>query len=177
MGGFFGGLQAGWNWQVDRVVLGIEGDISVADINGEMELYSKTATASVSGGSKVDWFGTARLRGGFLATPELLVYATGGLAWGSVKASYDLDLGSFGQLDGDTSESHMGWSLGGGLEYAVTRNIFVKTEYLYVDLGKAELLNEDLAGIVNTQARGSVDLKIEQDISFHTVRAGVNYRF
>lgn len=175
--GFFGGLQAGWNWQVERFVLGIEGDISVADIAGEMELYSDTANASVKGGSQVDWFATARLRGGFLATPDLLLYATGGFAWGSVNASYDLDLGSLGQLDDGTTESHMGWSLGGGLEYAVTPNISVKTEYLYVDLGKAELLNEDLSGIINSQARGSVDLKIEQDISFHSVRAGINYRF
>lgn len=177
-GGFFGGLQGGWNWQMDRLLLGIEGDISLADINAEAELYSKTAEASVSGGSTVDWFATARLRGGYLANPDLLLYATGGLAWGSVSASYDIDLNGFGSLDDSTSKSQMGWTLGGGFEYAVTHNISLKTEYLYVDLGSARLLKEDLGGTGAGQAnRGSTTLKIDQDVSFHTVKAGINYRF
>lgn len=177
-GGFFGGLQAGWNWQMDSIVLGVEGDIALSDITGELEIYSDTANASISGGSTVEWFGTARLRGGFLATPELLVYATGGLAWGSVNSGYDLDLGQIGSLDDDTTESHMGWTIGGGFEYSVTENISLKTEYLYVDLGDAELLDLDLVDAFGgTAADGTASLSIDQDISFHTVKAGVNFRF
>jgi len=176
-GGFFGGVQAGWNWQVDSLVLGVEGDISLSDIAGDLEIYSLTAGASIGGGSTVEWFGTARLRGGFLATPELLIYGTGGLAWGSVNSGYNLDLGPI-TLEDDTSESHMGWTVGGGFEYAVTESISLKTEYLYVDLGDAELLDLDLVTALGYQPiYGTANLSINQDITFHTVKAGLNFRF
>jgi outer membrane immunogenic protein len=176
--GFFGGLQAGWNWQMDSIVLGVEGDIALSDITGELEIYSDTADASIGGGSTVEWFGTARLRGGFLATSDLLVYATGGLAWGSVNSGYDLDLGGLGSLSDDTTESHMGWTIGGGFEYAVTESISLKTEYLYVDLGDAELLDLDLVDALGGPPdAGTANLSIDQDISFHTVKAGLNFRF
>ena len=51
--GFFGGLQAGWNYQIDNIVLGVEGDINLSNIESELELYSDTASASISGGSPV----------------------------------------------------------------------------------------------------------------------------
>jgi outer membrane immunogenic protein len=176
--GFFGGLQAGWNWQIDSIVLGVEGDIALSDITGEIEIYSDTANSTISGGSTVEWFGTARLRGGFLATSDLLIYATGGLAWGSVNSGYNLDLGGLGGIDDDTTESHMGWTVGGGFEYAVTESISLKTEYLYVDLGDAELLDLDLVTALGYEPiYGTANLSIDQDISFHTVKAGVNFRF
>ena len=149
--GFFGGLQAGWNYQIDNIVLGVEGDINLSNIESELELYSDTASASLSGGSEVDWYGTARLRAGFLATPDLLLYATGGLAWGSVTAQYDLDLNQFNQLVGefiptsdDTSESHMGWTVGGGLEYRLTENIGLFTDARYMFSGVSRLPNNNL---------------------------------
>jgi len=174
--GFFGGLQAGWNWQMDSLVLGVEGDIALSDITGELEIYSDTADASISGGSTVDWFGTARLRAGFLLTPELLLYGTGGLAWGSVTSGYDIDLNEIGQFDDDTSESQMGWTIGAGFEYQVTENISLKTEYLYVDLGEAEILDLDLGDALGGDP-GLANLEIDQDIAFHTIKAGVNFRF
>ena len=174
--GFFGGVQAGWNWQMDSIVLGVEGDIALSDITGELEIYSDTADASIRGGSTVDWFGTARLRAGFLVTPELLLYGTGGLAWGSVTAEYDIDLEPFASLSDDTSESQMGWTIGAGFEYQVTDNISLKTEYLYVDLGEAELLDIDVIDELGGPP-GYSDLTIDQDITFHTVKAGLNFRF
>ena len=176
--GPFGGLQAGRNWQSDSIVLGVEGDIALSNITGEIEIYSDTADASIGGGSTVEWFGTARLRGGFLATSDLLIYATGGLASGSVNSRYEVDAGSFGSLDGDTTERHMGWTVGGGFEYAVTESISLKTEYLYVDLGEAELLDLDLVALADIEPEaGTANLSIDQDISFHTVKAGLNFHF
>ncbi len=181
--GFFGGIQAGYNWQMDSIVLGIEGDISVSNVKGELELYSDTADASVSGKSEVDWFGTARLRAGYTATSDLLVYLTGGLAWGSVTSSYDFsnqgDLGplGIGGVDDSTTNSHMGWTLGGGFEYAVTEHVSLKTEYLYVDLGDHDVMNRDLARLVGSPEGIRANLKINQDIAFQTIKAGINYRF
>jgi outer membrane immunogenic protein len=175
--GFFGGLQAGYNWQMDSVVLGIEGDISLSNVKGEIELYSDTADASVSAKSEVDWFGTARVRAGYTATSDLLVYLTGGFAWGSVTSSYDGDLGSFGQISDSSTNSHMGWTIGGGFEYAVTEHVSLKTEYLYVDLGKQQALNQDLAKLVGSPEGLTANLKINQDIAIQTIKAGINYRF
>ncbi len=173
--GFFGGAQIGYNYQVDNFVVGIEGDISASNIESKLNLYSDTANAEVSGNSEVDWFATARLRGGYAATSNLLLYVTGGAAWGSVTSGFDADLGSFGSLSENNSTSHMGWTLGGGFEYAVTEHISLKTEYLYVDLGKQDLRNIDLAALADVDA--SAKLSIDQNVSFSTVKAGINYRF
>lgn len=169
-GGFFGGLQAGWNWQMnENIVLGVEGDISKSNIKGELGLHvDDPLNLNIDAGSTVDWFGTARARAGFLATPDFLIYATGGLAWGSVTAHYDLD--QLGGSDDETTD-HMGWTLGGGVEYAINDHLSLKTEYLYVDLGKENLLDTDFG------TQGEIKLNIDQDIAFHTVRAGLNYRF
>ena len=175
-GGFFGGGQIGYNYQIDNFVLGVEGDIAGTNIEGKVRLYSDTANAEVSGHSEVDWFATARLRGGYAATSNLLLYVTGGLAWGSVTSGYDADLGRFGSLSDSTTNSHMGWTLGGGFEYAVTENLSLKTEYLYVDLGKQKVQSFDLAEMANID-NVAADLTIHEDIAFSTVKAGINWRF
>ncbi|MFN4142313.1 outer membrane protein [Aestuariivirga sp.] len=168
--GFFGGVQAGWNWQMDSLVLGVEADISASDIEGNLGIDVDTPGGDLSAdaGSTVDWFGTARLRAGFLATPDLLLYATGGLAWGSVTAQYDIDLGG-DDLSGDETTDHLGWTIGGGVEYNITESLSLKTEYLYVDLGDEELYDDEVFERIN--------LEVDQDISFHTIRAGLNFRF
>jgi outer membrane immunogenic protein len=175
--GFFGGVQVGYNWQKDNFVLGVEGDISLSNMKGELELYSDTADASVSGKSEVDWFGTARLRAGYTPTADLLVYLTGGLAWGSVTSSYHADLGSFGTYSDDNTNSHMGWTIGGGFEYAITEHVSLKTEYLYIDLGSQEVMDQDIAELAGSPGGIQADLKINQDIAIQTIKAGINYRF
>lgn len=174
--GFFAGLQAGFNWQMDSIVLGIEGDISKswigADNDVALDLFGDPAIADVNveTDTSIDWFGTARLRAGFLATPDLLLYATGGLAWGSVDTDVDVDvLGFAGDFSDGDSTTHMGWTIGAGLEYAVSEAVSIKAEYLYIDLGEEDVLDVDLV-------TGDT-LEAEQDVNFHTVKAGLNFRF
>lgn len=174
--GFFGGGQIGYNYQIDNFVLGVEGDIAATNIEGKVHLYSDTVNADISGHSEVDWFATARLRGGYAATSNLMLYVTGGLAWGSVTSGYDADLGSYGSLSDSTTNSHMGWTLGGGFEYSVTEHLSLKTEYLYVDLGEQKTASLDLAEMANVPG-ASADLTVHEDIAFSTVKAGINYRF
>lgn len=176
--GFFGGGQIGYNYQIDNFVLGAEADIVGSNIKGKLDIYSKTADSNVSGEAQVDWFATGRLRAGYAATSNLLIYATGGIAWGSVNSGYDLDLGSIGRIKDDTNTSHVGWTLGGGFEYAVTEHISLKTEYLYVDLGEENLLNQNFADLIGNAPPGTeANLKIKQDIAIQTIKAGINYRF
>ena len=142
--------------------------------------------ANVSAGSEVDWFGTLRLRAGWLITESFLAYATGGAAYGKVKSSYSLAL--FAGDDGisfsdSTSETDWGWTLGGGAEYRINEAWSFKAEYLYVDLGSQTLINKSdlLSGLIGSEVgldyTNSDRLKISSDTAFHTVRVGVNYKF
>lgn len=159
--GFFAGGQAGFNWQMNNFVFGLETDIAWSDIKGELDFDIDGAPGDLSAGSSVDWFGTTRLRAGVLAAPQLLVYGTGGVAYGDVNHSYDLTSFSPG-LEDSTSETQVGWAAGAGFEYMVTQNITLKTEYLYVDLGEQDLIDEG-------------DFSIEADTKFHTIKAGLNF--
>jgi outer membrane immunogenic protein len=108
---------------------------------------------------------TARLRAGY-AVERALLYVTGGYAGASIDAKYS-NPGStvpvVAASSGSTSQLHHGWALGAGLEYAFTRNISMKGEYLYANLGEKPSFAAPYA------------TKIDPSIS--TVRMGVNYRF
>lgn len=146
--GVVGGGQIGYDWQVSPVwVLGL-----VTDIQGSGMRASGAGAASIgnftgiveTNNARVDWFGTARARAG-VTTNNLLVYATGGFAYGEVHANSSFIDPSEGAgavtYAGSTSATRAGWAAGGGLEYAITPNWRVGAEYLYVDLGKINLLD------------------------------------
>ena len=110
-GGFVGGAQAGYNYQMGMFVLGLEADIQYAD-RSRGDNYYGYGYGYGYGHSSDDWFGTVRARAG-VAFDRALVYATGGFAYG---------------------DGNGGWTLGGGLEYAFTNNLSAKIEGLYVRL-------------------------------------------
>ncbi|PSJ59393.1 outer membrane protein [Pseudaminobacter soli (ex Li et al. 2025)] len=149
--GFLGGIQAGYNYQIDQWVVGAEADFQGAGIKGEMDMGGATI------GTKIDWYGTVRARAGVLATDRLLVYATGGLAYGHTKTYIEDPFG----MGFSESKTKAGWTVGAGVEYAVTDHVSLKTEYAYTDLGKARIFE------------GSVDRKV----NFHSVKFGINYKF
>ncbi|WP_292612866.1 outer membrane beta-barrel protein, partial [Nitrobacter sp. 62-13] len=129
------------NWQSGPLVFGLEGDIqaSAADDTFAPWKFSNP------------WFGTVRGRLGY-AFNNVLVYGTGGLAFGELRAE------TFG-----LSESHTnaGWTLGVGAEFGIYQNWTAKVEYLYVDLSSS---NFSITGAPNSYQYG-------------LVRAGVNYHF
>ncbi|MDH6229586.1 outer membrane immunogenic protein [Mesorhizobium soli] len=152
--GFVGGVQVGYNYQIDQWVVGAEADFQGASIKGETDLGSLVGGPKL--GTKLDWYGTVRARAGVLATDRLLVYATGGLAYGHTKTF--IEDAVFGISE---SKTKAGWTVGAGVEYAVTDHVSLKTEYAYTDLGKAQVLE------------GMIDRKV----NFHTVKFGINYKF
>ena len=92
MSGFIGGAQAGYNYQINTVVVGVETDIQFSNINGTMTTPSTFLPALVSPATfteseTLSWFGTARGRIGFLPMSNLLLYGTGGLAYGRVNTT------------------------------------------------------------------------------------------
>ncbi len=147
-GALIGGT-VGANWQVDQFVFGIEGDLSWADMDG-----STAPAPGVVVNAENKWFGTVRGRLGF-AVDQILIYGTGGAAFTSVDAEIP-GLGS-------DSNTHVGWTLGAGIEAALTENISAKAEYLYADFGSEDYT---IGGAIT-----------EVDYDAHVVRAGLNYRF
>jgi len=167
-GSFTGGAQAGYNYQMGSVVFGIEADINYVNLEKKFEAGFNDAFAALHAKSEVEWFGTVRPRLGFVPVDRLLVFVTGGLAYGQVKTSgtYTQANGFF--LGGSKDDTRVGWTLGAGLEYAITDNITVKGEYAYVDLGdKTHSVHDSLGNF----------LTVKDETNFHIVRAGVNYKF
>jgi outer membrane immunogenic protein len=190
------GLQLGFNYRfAERWVGGAEVDFQWSDVDGtESNTGPNTAFAStLQTRMALDRFGTARLRLGFLATDTLLVYGTGGLAFGHSHAHTAVSLprtlpvgfpptqancvGNTPCLAGSTSGSGTGWVAGFGAEWAFARNLSVKFEYLHVDLGEQDArlsLTEPLpGGLALGPASGSTRFSNEFDV----VRIGLNYRF
>jgi outer membrane immunogenic protein len=170
--GFVGGGQIGYNYQFGSVVLGLEADIQFADIKksiGPNQIVGLAAGNFLTSSSKLEWFGTVRPRLGF-AFDRFLVYATGGLAYGSVKVS-----DSYAFLGGpalaSSSDTRFGYVLGGGVEYAFTNNLTLRAEYLYIDLGKKGYASPNVVGFANT------DIQHSNKTTLNVVRAAVNYKF
>src|SRR5690606_38006072 len=86
--GFIAGAQAGYNWQSGSMVYGIETDIQWSGIKAEGSIGLTDGVDFVNGeaGSKIDWFGSTRLRVGYTPVERFMVYATGGVAYGKVES-------------------------------------------------------------------------------------------
>lgn len=176
--GGFGGAQIGYNYQVDpNWVVGAEADISASGIKAKdsegSERYGGEESYNSVVETKIDWFGTIRGRLGY-AMDNFLVYGTGGAAYGSIKASASYseswNFGASGYTESHSfSDTKLGWTAGAGFEYGLTDNITLKTEYLYVDLGSI-----DTSGY-NAFHRDKGDTSV--DTAFHTLKAGLNYKF
>jgi outer membrane immunogenic protein len=174
--GVLGGGQIGYNYQFAGTgfVVGLEADIQAADLTGTHNAAGLGNilgwTSFVATRHSLDWFGTVRGRIGYAILPELLVYGTGGFAYGegSSRFTYGDTLGFFSIAS--ESSTRTGWTAGGGIEWAFLPNWSAKVEYLYVDLGRSN----DLVGPAFGPVAGIVSQTGVQN-RFHTVRVGLNY--
>lgn len=179
--GAFGGGQIGYNYQIGSIVTGVETDIGASSLDkhasrvGPFALYGGglgSVNRFVSGRNRLDWLGTLRVRVGMTATERLLLYVTGGLAYGEGKASYAFYRTNLGDaFIGSKNTTRAGWTLGGGAEYAITQNWSVKAEALYFDLGGKHLTLHNTAGGGST----ATSSKVKND--GWLTRIGVNYKF
>jgi outer membrane immunogenic protein len=150
-GGLVGGT-IGYNWQVNPWVFGLEGDIDWSNIKGTTNFACALGCTTTN-----DWLATVRGRVGY-AFDRFLPYVTGGLAVGDIKAATPGFAGN--------NQTNAGWTVGGGLEFAIVANWTAKAEYLYVDLGR---FNCGLA----CGAAATDNVSFRSNIA----RAGINYRF
>jgi outer membrane immunogenic protein len=180
--GFFGGIQIGYNHQFGAFVLGVENDLSGSDINGTRTvrpIIQNNGTPFPGTGPHItvhqetDWFGTFRGRLGFTPFCRLLLYATGGLAFGDVQYSADTEFRPTGTVHypASFSETKVGWTAGAGAEIALNRRWSVKLEYLYFDLGDASFTANP------TPALPPFQIRYNWETAFYTVDAGLNFKF
>lgn len=174
--GVLGGAQIGYNWQVGSLVTGLEADIQGSAIHGSATgpLTFSDGTPSTFGSrasdEKLSWFGTVRGRLGVTLTPELLLYGTGGLAYGQVQASATTNGGFGTAFISGVSQLKAGWTAGGGAEWAFTRNWSAKVEYLFVDLGT-------VSSVAQPNFVSSTAVENTWRVHDNIVRVGVNYHF
>jgi outer membrane immunogenic protein len=163
------GAQAGYNWQVAKWVFGVETDMDYLGVRGTTQFPGvDPAKGPDQTSSRYDWLGTTRARVGMVTGP-MLFYATGGLAYGRVGHNYVTGVGSPDAQFYSMSQNQVGWTAGGGAEYALGRNWSLKAEYLYVHLAASSLNISGSAFPANTALRFNNNLNI--------VRVGANYRF
>jgi len=158
--GFAGGGLAGWAFQSGALVVGIEADVGVTGQSGEVEGSVKLAAPDpyfYTDKFRKPWEAHLRLRAGW-ACGDLLLFAGGGLALAGMKFGYQSIYDQSYDWDRGTQ---LGWTAGGGLDYALDESFALRLEYSYDDFGERSYF----------QGRDDVALKT------HTVRLAVTYGF
>nr|QIP10979.1 porin family protein [Bradyrhizobium symbiodeficiens] len=210
LNGAIGGGQIGYNWQRDMFVVGLEADFQGGGQKGRFDALCAGAPDGVQDGvctpghrgdntfdpalpvtfdltQKLDWFGTVRGRLGVAVTPRVLLYGTGGLAYGRVSTSGSvsaINVGGFPGADGGTftpvaasfssSTTKFGWSAGAGVEGAFADNWSARLEYLYVDLGT---VSGSLTTPVIALSGAPLVVSYRSRVTDNVLRFGLNYRF
>ena len=194
--GFIGGGQIGYNWQSQfsgrDFVTGLEADIQgVAGSSGYGNLpriaaYDRfnapqSTLSNTRASSSLNYLGTVRGRIGYLVTPSLLLYGTGGLAYGGVSNSIT-NTQVFTDIPGAVlvgqnsySNTQVGWTAGGGAEWMFMPNWSAKAEYLYYDLGRSASTAMNNAFYSNGFVRPQGLTQYSSHFNGNIIRAGVNY--
>jgi opacity protein-like surface antigen len=168
--GFVAGFQAGANWQDGSVVGGLEIDISGAGIKGSTS--NAVGAAARTQSDKFDRLGSARARLGYLATPNLMLYGTGGLGWTRLVTD-EVIVGPLARTT-ETPNWLFGWVAGVGLETRLWEsNWLARVEYLHYDFGDGASVTRVNVGVpsrfpdvTTTSGRLTVDV----------VRAALSYK-
>ena len=176
--GFLGGAQLGYNVQLGPTwLLGVEADYAWSRLDGANSVTDTTFGAfNTTVEHKIDSFGTVRARLGLIAMPRILLYATGGLAFGDTRLNAAVtNLGSCALSPGCVSASDFGikagWTVGAGYEVAIGHNITWKSEYLYADLGSRS------ATITSPFGPAGNFYTASSEFQEHIFRTGLNFKF
>jgi outer membrane immunogenic protein len=185
--GFIGGGQIGYNWQISPTwVVGIETDVQGTNAKSTFSsavtpgAVAVTVPVTTNASRELDWLGTFRGRVGVMPVSPLLLYATGGLAYGKrrlgigvVAPAGNPPANAFNEV----SSTKAGWTAGGGVEWKFAPNWSVKAEYLYVDLGTNSSTIFYAYDISRPPGPFTSSITASVRDRENIVRAGINYTF
>jgi outer membrane immunogenic protein len=189
--GTFGG-QFGCQYQAGWLVIGGEWDANWSGLK-EDNYFAYPQTTWVSNPAlgwlprtelthkQLDWFSTARVRVGAAWWDRVLLYATGGVAYGALDSYTQVGFTSpalnpfgFPQYFGGYREDRIGWTVGGGFEWAFAANWTAKAEFLYLDFGSFDYISPAIS------FNGTTDTRVWHtsiDAKEYVARVGINYLF
>lgn len=171
VGGALGGVQIGLNYQTGQVVLGAEVAASSSRIDGTETCFGGLQPATLAGlncANTTTGIATLTGRVGYAAGQSLFYAKAGGAL---ARETYTLNsTGIPGGRISSTSTTNLGWTVGGGIEHALTPRWSVSAEYRYLDFGSRSVN----FFVPNVIAAASTELISTQR---HLVTMGVNYRF
>jgi len=191
--GPFAGGEFGYTWQFNsQWLIGGEADYQWADFSGSAIApfsLGNMGNTHMTVSQKVESFGTVRARIGVVLLSPLVLYGTGGFAYGQVNENLTVPSGATGTLSssgfsyscaagstqcfsGSSSRTLMGWTAGAGLDYAVTSNLIFRTEVLYVWLPSNQA-TVSATGVANPASF----IATFSPIYFATARFGLYLRF
>jgi len=175
--GVIGGGQAGFNWQADQWVFGIEADLQGSGQKANGNFSNPATLTSIGFTNKLDWFGTVRARMGY-ALDCWLPYVTGGWAYGFSEINGTSTVG-ITTTSFSGSQSYRGWTLGAGLDWAFAGNWSARAEYLYIDFGNGPTIQVAPSGTSIVVGNSSVvgNFIVAGKLTDNIVRAGINYKF
>ncbi len=159
------GVYAGINFQSDSFVFGVEADVEYSGL--EERVTTIPLPPPFIGVPRdvitdIEWLGSVRGRLGY-AMDNVLIYGTGGVAFGDVQMSIGFPGG--GLIFHTYTETRVGWTVGGGAEIAFTENLTGRAEYRYIDLGH----DQD-----RLPAFSSL---LDNDLQIHAVQIGLSWTF
>ncbi|MGP0089989.1 MAG: outer membrane protein [Xanthobacteraceae bacterium] len=180
--GLFGGGTAGFNWQTGRVVFGVEGDISGANIDGDDSCTSSLGFGFIPNSchTNLSAFGTATGRLG-VTVDHALLYIKGGAAFGHFEhdavagVPFPVPPGGVTLASASISDNRAGFTVGTGIEYALWGGWSAKLEYDYMDFGTKNIAFTYTGGVLPPGVPVNVFADDRERVSI--IRAGVNYRF
>jgi len=172
--GVIGGANVGYNLQINQWVLGLEGTVDGTSLSNSATavLPGFFGKGTVSAYTTSDIQGSIRGRVGF-AWDRLLIYGTGGVAFGGFKTVLNFSgtatPGGPFVTNGNFSSTRVGWTAGGGIQYAITNNWSVRAEYRYTDFGS---VREELFGLPS-----AAFFNANRQIRQNQVQVGFDYKF
>lgn len=167
--GLLAGVHAGYNWQLDNgVVLGVEGDVVVGGAKADW------TSGAYRGSDVINGSGSARVRAGY-ALGDLLPYVTGGVAVANTTNSLGCTVPAHGagscktSFDATSNQFVLGYTVGAGVELAVTENVSVRGEYRYTKYQDSAVTLFD----PNAAAKSGRNFANEN----HAITVGLSYKF
>ncbi|WP_020176452.1 outer membrane protein [Methyloferula stellata] len=175
--GEVGGAHIGYNYQFNQFVIGVEGDVNGSNFNNGGTGFAFGAAGipfgafSVNTATRIPIEGSARARIGF-AWDHWLFFATGGAAFADIEHSFALGVAGVGFFNDPAtySKTRVGWTVGGGVEYALNNNWSVRAEYRYSDYGTNSSATlggiTALTGVYGTQSSHLTESKVQVGFSY-----------